>query len=205
MYNELTMFSKLGNPNDSKYTHTYVHILHSMCMRSIIRENKYIQIGMLHIWLKQSGYSQPKATSLSGTMLASLSLSPVFHLRTVWKWEQDLDVQVFMCPSWQQTCRRLPAAAGTQGLLPQMWCAWETLRSCRRDIYKSTGSRTFNTFNPSCTSFSCMFLIRSLKEKHLDLLTGGWKLCKLTGTNVQSVHVLSTYGPFYTGTYTRCT
>lgn len=83
-----------------------------------------------------------------------------------------------------------PAAAGTQGLLTQMWWTCKTLRSCRREIHKSTGFRTFNTLNPSCTSFSFVFLIMKLKaqKKHSWMCYPG----EQTGPNLQNVHILMT-------------
>lgn len=86
----------------------------------------------------------------------------LLHLQTVWQRRQHLDV--FMCPSWQQTCRRLSCRA--QACRASWPRCDEHVKPCGAAgtrIYKSTCFRTLNTLLLSCSSFSSTSLIKRLK------------------------------------------
>lgn len=86
----------------------------------------------------------------------------LLHLQTVWQWKQHLDV--FMCLSWQQTCRRLSCRA--QACRASWHRCDEHVKPCGAAgtrIYKSTCFRTLNTLLLSCSSFSSTSLIKRLR------------------------------------------
>ena len=109
--------------------------------------------------------------------LSASSSSSGFHLQTVGRWQQRRLVQVFMRPSWQQTCRRLPRRCRHVG--PRDRCD-EHVKPCGAAGETSVNPQVSGPFQPSCTSFCSMFLIRRLERKTSGSVNPSWKLCSLT-------------------------
>lgn len=145
------------------------------------------------IWLKQRGYSQPKATSLSGTMLASLSLLfclPPADSLTVKAASGRPGIYVSVLTADMQT--PVPPAQACRASWPR--CD-EHVKPCR-----TAGERSINPqvsgpltlYIPAAPHSPPYSSLRSskLKRKTSGSVNQGWKLCSLTGPNLQNVHVL---------------
>lgn len=127
-------------------------------------DTKHVSETRLFDWigLKQRRYSQPKATSLSGTMLTSLSLLlslPPADSPTVKAASGRPGIYASVLTADMQT--PVPPLQVCDG------ASWprcdEHVKPCGAAGERSINPQVSGPLNPSCTSFSYIFLIKKLK------------------------------------------